>query len=118
MGKSIGEITFDHLNDTPNINRSPSNLNTSKSFIKYNYKQDEKRIEISFKIISFVVLPLMYFGWPFFFPYPDNFAQNDWKKLGHRLINWSIMISLIWTFSYLYWLTNKYHKFEFETGQK
>ena len=113
QGRSVGEITFDHYND-----RSQSTITRSKSMIKFNFKRDEKRIDRSFKIISFIILPFIYFLWPFFFPYPEKYAQNDWKKLGHRFINWSIMLSLVSTFSYLYWLTNKYHKFEFETGQK
>ena len=63
-------------------------------------------------------MPFFYFVYPFLFPFPDNFSENEWKKFGHRLINWSIFISISIAFPYLYYLTNKYHKFEFETGQK
>ena len=42
----------------------------------------------------------------------------SYRKLGNRIINYSMLFSLVSVFSYMLWLLSKYHRLEYETNLK
>ena len=41
-----------------------------------------------------------------------------YRKLGDRIINYSMLFSVVLVFFYMMWLLSKYHRFEYETNLK
>ena len=123
MNRSIEEITFDHQQEkiTEAVRKSDKNT----------FRRSEEKLKNVLYTYAFVVVPLLFVVYPMVFSFIiariykhlDNYYlafyyPSEWKKLGYRLINYSMLVLCLSSFSYLIYLVRKYHKLEYETNIK
>ena len=89
-----------------------------------NYRRTEKKLKKVFLVIALIVgfiiliLPHIIKSILIFVVGEHEHDANELKKLPFRIINYSYLILIISSFSYMMFLMKKYHRLEYETKSR